>query len=113
MARERNITELVVVGDPRIVIQQVQVLINGPQPNLQRKLAEYEAMKEHWEAPYLVPSLTKRKVAANSEMEAEADEPVDALASGSLWDDPLGLLVVRIPKVLNRITNSRPSRSDS
>ncbi|KAE9267842.1 hypothetical protein PF001_g29911 [Phytophthora fragariae] len=48
MARERDITELVVVGDSRIVIQQVQGLINCHQPNLQRKLAECEAMKEHF-----------------------------------------------------------------
>ncbi|KAE9295680.1 hypothetical protein PF008_g24197 [Phytophthora fragariae] len=54
MARERNITELVVVGDSRIVIQQVQGLINCHQPNLQRKLAECEAMKEHFTSLRLV-----------------------------------------------------------
>ncbi|KAE9268466.1 hypothetical protein PR003_g31436, partial [Phytophthora rubi] len=54
MARERDITELVVVGDSRIVIQQVQGLINCHQPNLQRKLAECEAMKEHFTSLRLV-----------------------------------------------------------
>ncbi|KAE9277199.1 hypothetical protein PR003_g28853, partial [Phytophthora rubi] len=54
MARERNITELVVVGDSRIVIQQVQGLINCHQPNLQRKLAECEAMKEYFTSLRLV-----------------------------------------------------------
>ncbi|KAE8963146.1 hypothetical protein PR003_g26017 [Phytophthora rubi] len=51
MARERNITELVVVGDSR---QQVQGLINCHQPNLQRKLAWCEAMKEHFTSLRLV-----------------------------------------------------------
>ncbi|KAE9309856.1 hypothetical protein PF008_g20590 [Phytophthora fragariae] len=54
MARERNIPELVVVGDSRIVIQQVQGLINCHQPNLQRKLAECEAMKEYFTSLRLV-----------------------------------------------------------
>ncbi|KAE9345433.1 hypothetical protein PR003_g7955 [Phytophthora rubi] len=54
MAREKDITELVVVGDSRIVIQQVQGLINCHQPNLQRKLAECEAMKEHFTSLRLV-----------------------------------------------------------
>ncbi|KAE9170264.1 hypothetical protein PF005_g27620 [Phytophthora fragariae] len=54
MVRGRNITELVVVGDSRIVIQQVQGLINCHQPNLQRKLAECEAMKEHFTSLRLV-----------------------------------------------------------
>ncbi|POM80204.1 Reverse transcriptase [Phytophthora palmivora] len=36
MARDRGIQDLVVVGDSRIVIQQVQGLINCKQPNLQR-----------------------------------------------------------------------------
>jgi ribonuclease HI len=39
---EHNILDVVIVGDSRIVIQQVQDLINCNQPNLQRRLAEYE-----------------------------------------------------------------------
>jgi ribonuclease HI len=42
---EREIPDVGVVGDSRIVIQQAQGLINCNQPNLQRRLAEFEARK--------------------------------------------------------------------
>ncbi|GMF39991.1 unnamed protein product [Phytophthora fragariaefolia] len=46
MALDRQVENLVVVGDSRIVIQQVQGLINRHQPNLQKHLAECEIQKE-------------------------------------------------------------------
>ncbi|GMF15389.1 unnamed protein product [Phytophthora fragariaefolia] len=51
---ERNVQDLVVVGDSRIVIQQVQGLINCNQPNLQRRLAAYEALKVKFKSVKLV-----------------------------------------------------------
>jgi len=51
---ERYVQDLVVVGDSRIVIQQVQGLINCNQPNLQRRLAEYEALKVKFKSIRLV-----------------------------------------------------------
>jgi ribonuclease HI len=51
---ERNAQDLVVVGDSRIVIQQVQGLINCNQPTLQRRLAEYEALKVKFKSIRLV-----------------------------------------------------------
>jgi ribonuclease HI len=54
MALEHDIQDLVVVGDSRIVIQQVQGLINCLQPNLQRRLAECEALKEKFQRLRLV-----------------------------------------------------------
>ncbi|POM69521.1 Reverse transcriptase [Phytophthora palmivora] len=42
---ERGVQDIVVVGDSRIAIQQAQDLINCNQPNLQRKLTEYEVLK--------------------------------------------------------------------
>ncbi|OWY99533.1 reverse transcriptase [Phytophthora megakarya] len=45
LAVDRGFRYLVVVGDSRIVIQQAQGLIGCHQPNLQRRLAEYEALK--------------------------------------------------------------------
>ncbi|OWZ02956.1 hypothetical protein PHMEG_00025395 [Phytophthora megakarya] len=48
MALERGIRDIVVVGDSRIVIQQVQGLINCNQPNLQRRLAECETLKKRF-----------------------------------------------------------------
>ncbi|GMF37124.1 unnamed protein product [Phytophthora fragariaefolia] len=46
--------DILVVGDSRIVIQQVQGLINCHQPNLQRRLAEYEVLKENFRMLKLV-----------------------------------------------------------
>ncbi|OWZ13116.1 reverse transcriptase [Phytophthora megakarya] len=45
LAVDRGFRNVVVVGDVRIVIQQGQGLIGCHQPNLQRRLAEYEALK--------------------------------------------------------------------
>ncbi|POM70583.1 Reverse transcriptase [Phytophthora palmivora] len=54
MARDRGIQDLVVVGDSRIVIQQVQGLINCNQPNLQRRLAKCEVLKKRFNSVRLV-----------------------------------------------------------
>ncbi|GMF50569.1 unnamed protein product [Phytophthora fragariaefolia] len=54
MALDRQVENLVVVGDSRIVIQQVQGLINCHQPNLQKHLAECEAQKEKFRKLHLV-----------------------------------------------------------
>ncbi|OWZ17391.1 reverse transcriptase [Phytophthora megakarya] len=45
LAVNRGFRDVVVVGDSRIVIQQAQGLIGCHQPKLQRRLAEYEALK--------------------------------------------------------------------
>ncbi|OWY92642.1 LOW QUALITY PROTEIN: hypothetical protein PHMEG_00038272 [Phytophthora megakarya] len=45
LAVDRGFRDVVVVGDSRIVIQQAQGLIGCHQPNLQHRLAEYEALK--------------------------------------------------------------------
>ncbi|POM77532.1 LOW QUALITY PROTEIN: Reverse transcriptase [Phytophthora palmivora] len=54
VALEHGIHELVVVGDSRIAIQQAQGLINCNQPNLQRRLAEFESLKTKFQALKLV-----------------------------------------------------------
>ncbi|OWZ06527.1 hypothetical protein PHMEG_00021204 [Phytophthora megakarya] len=54
MALEWEIQDLVVVGDSRIVIQQVPGLINYNQPNLQRRLAECEPMMKRFQSVRLV-----------------------------------------------------------
>ncbi|KAE8993020.1 hypothetical protein PR001_g20782 [Phytophthora rubi] len=54
LASEREIRDLVVVGDSRIVIQQVQGLINCNQPNLQRRLSEVGMLKEKFTSMRLV-----------------------------------------------------------
>ncbi|OWZ03115.1 reverse transcriptase [Phytophthora megakarya] len=46
LAMKYDVKELVVVGDSRIVVQQAQGLINRNQPNLQRRLAEYEDLRK-------------------------------------------------------------------
>jgi ribonuclease HI len=45
MASKRGVQDLIVVGDSRIFIQQVQGLINCNQPHLQVHLAEAEVLK--------------------------------------------------------------------
>ncbi|KAK1928984.1 Ribonuclease HI [Phytophthora citrophthora] len=54
MALEHGIQELVVVGDSRIAIQQAQGLINCNQPNLQRRLAEFESLRTKFQTLKLV-----------------------------------------------------------
>ncbi|POM66894.1 Hypothetical protein PHPALM_17174 [Phytophthora palmivora] len=54
LAIERGVQDIVVVGDSRIAIQQAQGLINCNQPNLQRKLAEYEVLKTKFKYVRLV-----------------------------------------------------------
>ncbi|POM59765.1 hypothetical protein PHPALM_31454, partial [Phytophthora palmivora] len=54
MALEHGIHELVVVGDSCIAIQQAQGLINCNQPNLQRRLAEFEYLKTKFQTLKLV-----------------------------------------------------------
>ncbi|GMF36802.1 unnamed protein product [Phytophthora fragariaefolia] len=54
MALDRQVENLVVVGDSRIFIQQVHGLINCHQPNLQKHLAECEVQKEKVRKLHLV-----------------------------------------------------------
>ncbi|POM77712.1 Reverse transcriptase, partial [Phytophthora palmivora] len=54
LAIEQGVRDIVVVGDSRIAIQQAQGLINCNQPNLQRKLAEYEVLKTKFRSVRLV-----------------------------------------------------------
>ncbi|OWZ08320.1 hypothetical protein PHMEG_00019153 [Phytophthora megakarya] len=48
MAIEMKLRDLVAVGDSRIVIQQVQGLINCNQPHLQKHLAKVEVLKKEF-----------------------------------------------------------------
>ncbi|OWY95904.1 reverse transcriptase [Phytophthora megakarya] len=48
LAMKYDVKELVAVGDSRIVVQQAQGLINCNQPNLQRRLAEYEDLRKNF-----------------------------------------------------------------
>jgi hypothetical protein len=54
LAQEQGIQDLIVVGDSRIVIQQVQGLINCNQPNLQRRLAECKVLDDKFKSLKLV-----------------------------------------------------------
>ncbi|OWZ13882.1 reverse transcriptase [Phytophthora megakarya] len=53
MVDERDISDVVAVRESRIVIQQVQDLINCNQPNLQRRLTEYGVLEYNQAADYL------------------------------------------------------------
>ncbi|OWZ08036.1 hypothetical protein PHMEG_00019485 [Phytophthora megakarya] len=54
LAVNRGFRDVVVVGNSRIVIEQAQGLIGCHQPNLQRRLAEYEALKVKFDSVRLV-----------------------------------------------------------
>ncbi|GMF53847.1 unnamed protein product [Phytophthora fragariaefolia] len=75
MALDRQVENLVVVGDSQIVIQQVQGLINCHQPNLQKHLAECEVQKEKFRKLHLV------------HVKREYNQAADYLASKTLTLD--------------------------
>ncbi|OWY94963.1 reverse transcriptase [Phytophthora megakarya] len=54
LARKYDVKELVAVGDSRIVVQQAQGLINCNQPNLHRRLAEYEDLRKNFVSVKLI-----------------------------------------------------------
>ncbi|KAE9283993.1 hypothetical protein PR003_g26977, partial [Phytophthora rubi] len=99
LAAERNIQDLVVVGDSRIVIQQVQGLINCNQPNLQRRLSEVEMLKEKFKS--------MRLVHAKREYNQAADYLTSkTLALGASWqtEDPEELKhLVQISKIHEKL----------
>ncbi|OWZ07192.1 reverse transcriptase [Phytophthora megakarya] len=72
MSLERGIQDIVVVRDSRIVIQQVQGLVNCNQPNLQRRLAECETLKKRFHTVRLV------------HMKCEFNQAADYLTSKTL-----------------------------
>ncbi|OWZ02405.1 reverse transcriptase [Phytophthora megakarya] len=49
-----DVKELVAVGDSRIVVQLIHGLINCNQPNLQRRLAEYEDLRKNFVSVKLI-----------------------------------------------------------
>ncbi|OWZ05803.1 hypothetical protein PHMEG_00022039 [Phytophthora megakarya] len=92
-----DVKELVAVGDSRIVVQQAQGLINCNQPNLQRRLAEYEDLRKDFVSVKLI------------HVKREFNQAADYLTSktlvlGESWelDDPDEIvhlrLVSRIPE---------------
>ncbi|OWZ13241.1 reverse transcriptase [Phytophthora megakarya] len=48
LAMKYDLKEFVAVGDSRIVVQKAQGLINCNQPNLQRRLADYEDLRKNF-----------------------------------------------------------------
>ncbi|OWY90884.1 hypothetical protein PHMEG_00040784, partial [Phytophthora megakarya] len=97
LAMKLDVKELVAVGDSRIVIQQAQDLINCNQPNLQRRLAEYEDLRKNLASVKLI------------HVKREFNQAADYLTSktlllGESWeiDDPDKIvhlrLVSRIPE---------------
>ncbi|GMF22025.1 unnamed protein product [Phytophthora fragariaefolia] len=99
MALDRQVENLVVMGDSRIVIQQVQGLINCHQPNLQKHLTECEVLKEKLRKFHLVH--TKR------EYSQAADYLVSkTLTLGKSWtvQDPEEFLhLERVSKIAEKL----------
>ncbi|KAE8963777.1 hypothetical protein PR001_g29266 [Phytophthora rubi] len=105
LAAERNIQDLVVVGDSRIVIQQVQGLINCNQPNLQRRLSEVEMLKEKFKSMRLVhvkreynqaaDYLTSKTLALGASWQTEDPEELKHLVQASkIHEKPMKPLVI-------------------
>ncbi|GMF46692.1 unnamed protein product [Phytophthora fragariaefolia] len=99
MALDRQVEILVVVGDSRIVIQQVQGLINCHQPNLPKHLAECEVQKEKFR--------TLRLVHVKREYNQGADYLMSKpLTVGKSWivQDPEELLhLERVSKIAEKL----------
>ncbi|ETM97402.1 hypothetical protein PPTG_20315, partial [Phytophthora nicotianae INRA-310] len=96
--------DLVVVGDSRIVIQQVQGLINCNQPNRQRRLAECEVLRKRFK--------TVRLVHVKRDFNQAADYLTSkTLALGESWmvqDDE----EIRHLEVVSRIQEQRTKRPE-
>ncbi|GMF16759.1 unnamed protein product [Phytophthora fragariaefolia] len=99
MALNRQVENLVVVGDSRIVIQQVQGLVNCHPPNLQKNLAECAAQKERFR--------TLRLVHVKREYNQAADYLTSkTLTFGKSWivQDPKELLhLERVSKIAEKL----------
>ncbi|KAE9313831.1 hypothetical protein PR003_g19398 [Phytophthora rubi] len=103
LASEREIQDLVVVGDSRIVIQQVQGLINCNQPNLQRRLSEVGMLKEKFTSMRLVhvkreynqaaDYLTSKTLALGTSWQTEDPEELKHLVQVSKIHEKLKHLV--------------------
>ncbi|GMF40891.1 unnamed protein product [Phytophthora fragariaefolia] len=96
---DRQVENLVVVGDSRIVIQQVQGLINCHHPNLHKHLAECEVQKEKFQ--------TLRLVHVKREYNKAADYLTSKpLTLGKSWivQDPEELLYLeRVSKIAEKL----------
>ncbi|OWY97773.1 reverse transcriptase [Phytophthora megakarya] len=86
-----DVKEIVAVGDSRIVVQQAQGLINCNQPNLQRRLAEYEDLGKNFTSVKLI------------HVKREFNQAADYLTSktlvlGESWelDDPDEIVHLRL-----------------
>ncbi|OWY98437.1 reverse transcriptase [Phytophthora megakarya] len=133
MALERGIRDIVVVGDSRIVIQQVQGLINCNQPNLQRRLAECETLKKRFrrESWIVQDDLEKQHLEVVSKIREQlvkSSENIDVpVRSGDVVQDPgeedgnsgtrhgLGPECAPLPstaRVMAVLTRSRPQEAD-
>ncbi|OWY92188.1 hypothetical protein PHMEG_00038910 [Phytophthora megakarya] len=88
LAMKYDLKELEAVGDSRIIVQQAQGLINCNQPNLQRRLAEYEDLRKNF--------VLVRLVHVKREFNQAADYlTTKTLVLGKSWEleDPDGEIV--------------------
>ncbi|OWZ05931.1 reverse transcriptase [Phytophthora megakarya] len=93
LAMKYDLKDLVGVGDSRIVVQQAHGLINCYQPNLQRRLAEYEDIRKNFVSVNLI------------HVKREFNQAADYLTSktlvlGESWelDDPDEIIPEKIMK---------------
>ncbi|OWY96001.1 hypothetical protein PHMEG_00033845 [Phytophthora megakarya] len=103
LAMRYDVKELVVVGDSLIVVQQAQGLINCNQPNLQRRLAEYDDLRKDFVSVKLIHVKREFNQAADY-LTSKSLNPGNFMMLGESWeldgpDEIVHLrLVSRIPE---------------
>ncbi|OWY95026.1 reverse transcriptase [Phytophthora megakarya] len=96
LAMQYDVKELVAVGDSQIVVQQAQGLINCNQPNLQRRLAEYEDLRKNF--------VSVKLIHVKREFNQAADYLTSkALVLGESWDLDVPDEIVHL-RLVSRIT---------
>ncbi|OWZ17069.1 reverse transcriptase [Phytophthora megakarya] len=96
LAMKYDLKDLVGVGDSRIVVQQAHGLINCYQPNLQRRLAEYEDLRKNFVSVKLI------------HVKREFNQAADYLTSKTLVHQDEDLWIQQMKKVLRGDVSDLP-----
>ncbi|KAE9013489.1 hypothetical protein PR001_g15397 [Phytophthora rubi] len=119
MALARGITELVVVGDSRIAIQQAQGLIRCLKPGLQLLLTEFEGLREKFRSVQLVHVKREYSAAADylttktllAREPVSIDDPVELAQLRQLNKIPEKLIKPETSELVSPEPNSDPKTS--
>jgi len=121
MAIARGITDLVIVGDSRIAIQQAQGLIQCLTPGLQLLLGEFEALRPSFKSVKLVHVKREFNAAADylttkalvTRSAVVIDDPVELVQLKQLNRIPEKLVKVEPPRSLNEVVKPLGVRDEN